>query len=143
MSNGLIKPSEVFRRKIEPAFNDYTKNPLSERLANILAMAIDHQSDWTFEYYKNVDPSRLSGSSSVKAFREQLISQCPQLQVMNELADADHHRFLTRPSNPPRVVDTSTAAYSVQAGELCVPKYQATFLSEATKAIDFWRVWKD
>ena len=55
MSDELIKPSDQFRREIEPALDDYLKDVGSERLANNLARAIDHQVDWTFEYYKKVD----------------------------------------------------------------------------------------
>jgi hypothetical protein len=44
--------------------------------------------------------------------------------MMNDLYDVAHHRFLNRPSDPPRVVEASTAAYSVKAGALYVNKYE-------------------
>jgi hypothetical protein len=91
---------------------------LSERLANNLARAIDYQTDWTFDYYKATDPSRLVGATDVKSFRRKLLPQCEPLQMMNDLSDVAHHRFLNRPSDPPRVVEASTAAYSVKAGAL-------------------------
>jgi hypothetical protein len=50
MNSGLTKPSERFIEEIEPALADYIKEPLSERLANNLARAIDHHLDWTFDY---------------------------------------------------------------------------------------------
>jgi hypothetical protein len=141
MTNGLTKPSERFSHEIEPALADYIKNPLSQRLANNLARAVDHHVDWTFEYYKTVDPSRLYGTSDEKSFRRKLLRQCPQLQTMNDLSDAAHHRFLTRQNDPPRTVVTSTAAYSAKAGALYVR--ESPFLLAATKAVDFWRAWKD
>ena len=99
-----MKPSELFRREIKPALDDYLAHPLDERLANNVARAIDHFADWTFKYHKEVDPSRLSGATDEKSFRAQLLPQCPELQMMNDLSDAAHHRFLDRPNNPPRVV---------------------------------------
>ena len=108
MTNGLTRPSERFIQEIEPALAEYNKGPLSERLANNLARAVDHHLDWTFDYYRKVDPSRLNGAGDEKSFRRQLLQQCSQLQIMNDLSDAAHHRFLTRPNNPSRIVDTST-----------------------------------
>jgi|SRR6516164_3081181 hypothetical protein len=141
--SGLTKPSELFQQKIEPAFADYARDSLSERRANDLARALDHHADWTFEYYKQIDPSRLEGATDVKKFRRNLISQCPDLAIMNDLSDADHHRFLDRPNDPPRVVAISTAAYSVQAGVLNVAPSQAPFMPAAIKAVEFWRQWQD
>jgi hypothetical protein len=143
MSNGLTKPSEIFRREIEPALDDYLAHPLDERLANNIARAIDHFADWTFKYHKEVDPSRLSGATDEKSFRAQLLPQCPELQMMNDLSDAAHHRFLNRPNNPERVVTESTAAYSVQNGQLYVPKYGKEFGPSVRIAANFWRHWQD
>jgi len=137
-----LKPSEIFMLRVQPALDEYAKDPLSERLANSVARALDHHLDWTFEYYKARNPSRLKGAD-LRTFRRALLSHHPELRMMNDLSDADHHRFLNWPADPPRVVDTSTAAYSVQSGELYVPKYQATFPSAAAKAADIWRNWKD
>ena len=148
MTNGLIKPSEQFQQEIQPALDDYLKNPRSERLAKNLARAIDHQVDWTFEYYQQNDPSRLNGARDVKSFRRQLVTQCSELQIMNDLSDAAHHRFLTWPNNPPRVVVQASAAFSLQSptGGGSVQLYISTygpFLPAATKAVAFWRNWQD
>src|SRR5262249_5047989 len=83
MTNGLIKPSEQFHQEIQPALDDYLKNPLSERLAKNLARAIDHQVDWTFEYYQQNDRSRLNGARDVKSFRRQLVTQCSELPLQS------------------------------------------------------------
>lgn len=143
MTNGLTKPSERFSQEIEPALSDYIKDPLSQRLANILATAVDHHVDWTYKYYETADPSRLYGAVDEKSFRRQLLPHCPQLQIVNELSAAAHHRFLDRKNDPPRVVDTSTAAYREQTGTLYVCKHETPFLQAATISVDFWRAWKD
>ena len=140
--NELMKPSERFRREIESAYDDYVKDPLSERLANNLARAIDHQTNWTFDYYE-ADPSRLDGATDIKSFRRKLLPQCRQLQCMNDLSDAAHHRFLTRKNDPPRVVAVSTSAYLQQSGALHVPAYETPFLPAANEAVEFWRNWQD
>jgi len=149
MTNGLTKPSERFRQEIQPALDEYVQTP-SERLANNLAKAIDHHVDWTFEYYRRTDPSRLNGAEDVKSFRRQLLQQCPELATMNDLSDAAHHRFLERPNDPRRVTVTSTAAYSWQANpaqpggvELYIEASQSPFLPAETTAADFFARWQD
>ena len=127
MTNGLIKPSEQFQQEIQPALDDYLKDPLSERLAKNLARAIDHQVDWTFEYYQKNDRSRLNGARDVKSFRRQLVTQCSELQIMNDLSDAAHHRFLTWPNNPPRVVVQSSAAFSLRSRPRAAGRCNFTF----------------
>jgi hypothetical protein len=143
MTSGLIKPSERFSQTVQPALDDYLNEPFSQRRANVLASAIDHHVDWTFAYYAKVDPPRLNGAKNERAFRVTLLSECEELRMMNDLSDAAHHRFLTWPNNPPRIIDTSTAAYSIEAGKLHVRKYEKPFLPAAVKAVDFLRNWKD
>lgn len=141
---GLTKPSERFCSEIKPAFEDYRSAPFNERLANNLAAAIDHHLDWTYEfYYRGGSGSRLLGADDLPSFRREIFRQCPQLQMMHDLSDARHHRFLTRPSNPPRVVATSTAAYVIEESELRVRGYDMAFLPTATAALSFWQAWPD
>jgi hypothetical protein len=139
----LTKPSETFRQEIEPVFAAYLKEPLSERLANDVARVTDHHVDWLFAYYQRTDTARLNGSTNVKAFRQSLLPHCPELRMMNDLADAKHHRFLTRPNTPHRIVDTSTAAYAVQSGVLHVNGYNVPFPPAATNVVEFMRNWQD
>jgi hypothetical protein len=138
-----MKPSDRFKQEIEPALADYKSDPLSERKANVLASAIDHYVDWTYVYLRDTHPSRVGGAKNEKQFLRQLLPQCPQLQIMNELCDAYHHRELDQPSNPPRLIKESTAAYSVQDGALHVQRWNKPFLSEVTTAVDFLRNLKD
>jgi hypothetical protein len=44
---------------------------------------------------------------------------------------------------PPRIIESSTDAYSVVDGELWVPCYGQKFLSAAIAAVDFWQHWQD
>jgi hypothetical protein len=144
---GLVKPSERFRQEIEPAMADYRAGSLpSERLANNLAKAIDHHLEWTFSYYEKVDPSRLFGAKNVPQFKNEMFKQCPSLQMMWDLSDSARHRFLTRKPPqplPPRIIESSTDAYSVVDGELWVPPYGQKFLPAAIAAVDFWQHWQD
>jgi len=137
------KPSDRFKQDLEPALADYTNDPLCERKANILASAIDRHCDWTYVYLRDTNPSRLGDAKNEKQFLRQLLPQCQPLQIMNELSDAYHHRELTKPSNPARLITESTAAYSVQDGALHIQKWKKPFLPEAITAVDFWRNFKD
>ena len=70
----LIKPSENFPEEIEPALAEYLKDPRCKRLANNLARAVDHHLTWTYEYYTEVNPTRLSGLSNEKEGEPLLLS---------------------------------------------------------------------
>jgi hypothetical protein len=134
----LTKPSEIFRQRVEPAYSDYLQNPLSERHANTLAGVVNAQIEWTYNYLKEVDSSRLNGAT-LKSFRTTLLTQHPALHVMGDLADADCHRLLDRAHNPPRMVTSSTAAYYQEAGVLYVSGFDTPFPSAAEQAVCFWR----
>jgi hypothetical protein len=109
----LVKPSENFARSVQPASRDYLADPLNERLAIAAAGAIDRHLDRTFEYYKNMDQSRLSRDGSRKAFRAALFSRCPALRAMWKLSSGAHR------SRGPAFAETLKIA------------------------IDFWRHWQD
>jgi hypothetical protein len=142
MNSSLLKPSEVFLQKIKPAFLDYVAHPGDERLANILATAINSHAEWTFRYYEQIDRSRLFGATTLKKFREMIFDMCSELRMMWDLADADKHRFLTR-TGIERFVSLSTASYSVRDSELWVSGYEKGFLPAATAAVKFWEEWPD
>ena len=138
----LTKPSERLQQDLEPAFTDYEQDPRSQRKANIVARAADDHVEWTFQYYERYDPSRLNGRD-LKSFRANLISQCPALQMMSDLADAADHRVLTRKHEPARVVTVSTAAYYEEAGVLRVHGFDMPFRSAAEQVLTFWRNYPD
>ncbi|MFZ1883261.1 MAG: hypothetical protein WAU53_06570 [Rhodoplanes sp.] len=138
----LLKPSEVFQVEVEPAFTEYLADLLNERRAKYVARAIDHHLDWTYEYYERVDKSRLLNTGSLRTFRFELFSRCPELQIMWDISDAAHHRFLTRPGIA-RVVTTASDAFAVQTDELWINGYDRPFLPAATLAVRFWRSWPD
>jgi hypothetical protein len=98
----FVTPSVRFPTDIAPALVDYKASPLSERLANNVARAVDHHLEWTHVYYLEGDPSRLLGATELKDFRLHLFSTCRELQMMWDISDAAHHRILTRRSIPPR-----------------------------------------
>lgn len=139
----LLKPSLRFQDNIQPAFDEYASDPLNERRANILASAIDHQVDWTFEYLAASNPSRLPGDASLGDFRRNLFGQCPDLRAMSDLSDASHHRFLTRERTPARSVTTSTDAYVICENELVVKGYDRPFAELVQGSFNFWKSWTD
>lgn len=138
----LLKPSDVFAREIEPAFDEYKAEPLSERRAKNVARAIDHHLDWTYEYYAHVDRGRLLGAAQLKEFRQAIFLRCPELRIMFDISDAAHHRFLTR-KNIPRIVETATAAFVEQDSQLWVQNYGRPFLPAVAAAVAFWKRWPD
>lgn len=137
----LLKPSEVFKKEIEPAFEEYLAEQLNERRARYVARAVDNQLDWTYEYYDRVDRSRLFNVSNLKLFRSELFSRCPELRIMWDISDSAHHRFLTRKIE--RVVATASDAFDVRADKLWVQGCNVPFLPTAAAAVRFWRLWPD
>jgi hypothetical protein len=142
MGGLTTKPSEIFRQRVEPAYSDYLRDPLSERYANTLAGALDAHLEWTYKHLNEVDPARLNGAT-LGSFREGLLTNNRPLRVMSDLAVAAKHRELDWPSDPPRVVTRSTDAYYEKDGVLYVNKFYTPFRSEAGNAVDFWRKWPD
>lgn len=139
---GLLPPSEVFAAEVFPAYQDFVAEPLSERHAKNAARAVDHHLDWTFEYYDRTDRGRLLGANDLGRFREAMFEQRPELRMMWDIADAAHHRFLTRHVEK-RTVFTSTDSFVVAQEELIVLHYNEPFLPALTAAVNFWRDWPD
>ena len=139
MSGLTTKPSEILRQRVEPAYSDYLKNPLSEYHANNLAEALNNQVEWTYKYLKAVDPHRLHFDATLGSFRRDLLTQHRPLHVMSDLADAAQHRELEFERKPARVVTLSTDAYYEKDGVLYVNGFHTPFSSEAGQAIEFWR----
>jgi len=141
---GLKKPSELFRERIDVAYQDYLRDPTSKFRADILASALNNQIEWTFKYYKQEgDKHKLRGATTLKEFRQTVFNDCPDLQLIWDLADAAKHRFLDRPSEPPRVVATSTAAYVVEGNDLRVGPDNRLFSEVASNAVRYWQNWQD
>jgi hypothetical protein len=134
-------PSQIFREKILPAFQEYLAEPGSVRRANILALALNDQLEWTFQYHQAGDVLLLRGARTLKEFRNMIYGLCPELRMMKDLADADKHREL-RP-NPNRLVVLSTKAYSKKGKSLWVTGYDKAFWPAAEAAVQFWREWAD
>jgi hypothetical protein len=139
MSGLTTKPSEILRKRVEPAYSDYLKNPLSEYHANNLAEALNNQVEWTYKYLKAVDPLRLHFDATLGSFRTDLLTRHRPLHVMCDLADAAQHRELEFERNPPRVVTLSTDAYYEKDGVLYVRHFDVPFSSAAAQAMTFWR----
>ena len=139
MSGLTTKPSEILRQRVEPAYSDYLKNPLSEYHANNLAEALNNQVEWTYKYLKAVDPHRLHFDATLGSFRTDLLTQHRPLHVMSDLADAAQHRELEFERKPARVVTLSTDAYYEKDGVLYLNGFHTPFSSEAGQAIEFWR----
>ena len=141
--NGLSKPSEIFRGKVDPTFAAYQPNPLDERLANSLARVANDQLEWTYQYYEKTDRSRVFGATSLSDFRRETFKRCPDARMIWDLADADRHRFLDRKSDPGHLVTASTAAYMQHNDQLIVSAYNKPFLEAATAVVNYWREWPD
>ena len=138
MSGLTTKPSEILRQRVEPAYSDYLKNPLSEYHANNLAEALNNQVEWTYKYLKAVDPHRLHFDATLGSFRTDLLRQHRPLHVMSDLADAAQHRELEFERKPARVVTLSTDAYYEKDGVLYVMGFDVPFSSAAGEAREYW-----
>lgn len=136
----LTPPSETFKSSILIAYIDVVAEPLSEHYANTACKVLVDQIEWVYQFYEN-DPARLLAAKNLNEFRARIFEKCPDLRVMWDTADAAKHRFLTKPKNPPRLVTSSTAAYSIEEGQLMLAGRPA--LERISAAVEFWRAWRD
>jgi len=137
----LLQPSERLKSVVLPALSDCSRYPLDQQLANILARALNDYLKWTYTFYKRTDPSRLLNTRDFGDFQQAIFVLCQEMRMMWDLADASHRQFLIKPTEPPQMVRSSTAAHSTEGTKLFVKNYDKPFLECAERAVRFWEQW--
>ena len=136
----LLQPSERLKSVVLPALSDCSRYPLDQRLANLLARALNDYLKWTYTFYKRTDPSRLLNTRDFGEFQQAIFVLCQETRMMWDLADESHQQFLTKPADPPRTV-RSAATHSTEDTKLFVKNYDKAFLESAERAVHFWEQW--
>lgn len=139
MEGKLKTPEEILSEKILPAFQAHKDSPTDEGLASTAAAQISNSIEWNYHFFEDNDQTQLEGATDLKQFRDQAFSQCPELQCMSDLALADKHRRLDRPT---AIITTATAAYSEVDGVLTLPDFDdREFDDVAETAIEYLKTW--
>ena len=129
-------PEETFTERVKPPYDAYMSDPGCEWKAGAAAYGVGHFPEWIFQYYKHHDPSRIHKISKIKDFRDSLFKQCPELEVVFDVAEANKHRFL---EHRPRTVRGATEAFL--AGERLMLPGGRFFDEVLRRAYDFLRRW--
>lgn len=112
---------DTFENEVIPSYQHYVTDRGSKWKAKSAAYAVGHFPEWMFKYYSFQDQARLQGAASLSQFRDILFGQCPDLQIVFEVALASKHRFLTH--KPGATVTSATAAF-VEGERLTLPDGQ-------------------
>ena len=133
----MLKPSEHLQKDFEQNYRDYISDPTIEwKAKNVMQAAYNHL-EWTFKYYRETDLTKLPGNKSLSDFRNYIYSQCPDARMMQELAEAAKHRFLTRPG---KIITSSTGAQEMNDGDLVIRDYNNRSFKEAINEVySFWK----
>ena len=140
---GLLKPSQAFAQKVEPAYAEHLANLVDPRLARIAANAINDHMEWIFRYYEREDRTRLVSSANIGVFRKLLVARCPAFQMMSDLEEGKHHRLISRAAEPVRPIRGLAETASIDGKELFIVGYHQPFTHALTTTVKFWRNWPD
>ena len=66
---------------------------------------------------------------------------CPELQILQEAADASKHHFADEKYAGRRLVTAATDAVYFDEGELYIRGWNRRFCDVLTKVVTFWRTW--
>jgi len=91
--------------KLRQEYEDFKKEPLSSRYAINGAMTAWHLCEWIWaEHNATVQP--LSQDSKLGGFQSYLISQCPELEIMQAITNGSKHFKVSSKSGGARVKAT-------------------------------------
>ena len=92
------KAHEFFDTHVIPAYEEWTKDTNSIRLAMSAAVALNQMADHLWHAYANVDPSRVFNTVSPTAFRKEMSRRHVHFAIVRDVAEAHKHVRLDRAS---------------------------------------------
>jgi hypothetical protein len=137
----LKSPSQSFENYVRPAWECFSENSGEEWAAFAAARATHSQHEWVFHYYERYDKGRLKGAKAPHEFRQALGTECPDIEIVKDVADAAGHRILERGES--RIITAATAAFLVKEGQLWISGTDRLFTDVLGNVVEFWRNWQD
>ena len=136
-------PAEWFNDDVWPNYQEYVANPLDERRARNAAISARHFPERVYHYYKAHDLSCLHETKSPAAFLNYLAINhgCPELQILQEVADLSKHHFSDEKHAGSRLVTAATDAIYFDERELYIRGWNRRFCDVLMKVVTFWRSW--
>jgi len=143
----LSTPQWWFDTIVVPNYDEFMRDPLSERRAFNAFVTTYHMFERLYWYYAETGSPHLGGRSK-DDFLNHLKSrtQCPELEEIGMAANSAKHSLRVSKGKPPSFVlqNTSTGHTQVAiAGSgpvLVLPSGRAVG-AQLTKVMDFWRKW--
>jgi hypothetical protein len=144
-----MTPGEWFSKIVEPNYQAFQANPDSERHAFNAILAVHHFWDRVYQYWERIDRSRLLGSATHADFLLVLIKRHGvEIEILNDVANALKHHFLTRRSlgRDPSQMWTATATDAIYqppaaGGELQIANTGRSVSDVLGRAIAYCRLW--
>ncbi len=138
----LSSPLWWFEEIVEPNYQEFLQNRLSRRHAINAASTTYHFFERLYHYYSQEGrTSDLLGSTRLSDFRDALISKCPDLGLLREVANATKHHLIERKSSSK--VMTATGMTHVTETDLVVGDTGRQFSDVIGNVMRFWREWLD
>ena len=137
---------EFFDKYLIPNVREWEGEPLYERRAMNAVLSLNHMADWFFLQSK--DEAKLPMSvTGTKQYREHLVSaECPDFQIIWDVADAHKHFKLDRKSAKVKEVDQTKVGematayqdyFAMETDPLKKAKNQLVFAQGLMDAQDF------
>lgn len=93
-----MTPREFFDRHVEPAYDAWLKDNLSEWKMQAAIAALNNMAAWSFDYWSSRDKAKLYSANNDRAYREMLARECPAFALVRDIADGHKHVSLDRKS---------------------------------------------
>lgn len=112
----LSDPKWWFEEIVEPNYKEYCHDPFSRRKAVNAIVTTYHFWERLYHFRKQTAPKSLAKLKNRDAFRDDLISNCPRLNLLRDVADATKHHLRERsPSAPFESLAQSSSAVTRQS----------------------------
>jgi hypothetical protein len=136
----MMTRREYFDQVVDPNYQDFLAEAMSFRRAINAAVTMYHFYERIYWYRKDNSPERLPGNGSVDDFRQSLVQQCEDLDLLWDVADSMKHQFLTRPKaqGRARVVFAATDTHLSQEYEMLVGDTGRTVENLLSTVRQFW-----
>ncbi len=157
----LSKPGWFFDNFVNPTYQEFLEQPLALHRAACAMVAVYHFWERLYEYYKENNsphlPQKYRSISGRDKFKDFLISECPDLSLLNVSANAIKHSktkvpegnkffdtgedFLATGATKPSLEYHSTKATLLDQGELVIEDTGKSVSRVLLTVMTFWEKW--
>jgi hypothetical protein len=129
-------------------YSEFSKEPLSERMANNLCKQSWHLTDWVFNEFIYSASNLKSRDQQIGDWRNTLYPRCPSIKIIHDLAQESKHSIVTRPKDFVESIGTVestfdyTFDFTFNDSKLVIIMQNGdslNFRNTIAEVIDFWK----